>query len=60
MQHVTPNPSSMPSVMAHLHIQACFIMRPQLPTRISPLLVPRDIPRSTLASRISAATVAFA
>jgi hypothetical protein len=44
MQHVGTNPSSMPSVMAHLHIQARFIMRPQLLTRISPLPVGRVIP----------------
>jgi hypothetical protein len=45
MPHAGTNPSSMPSVMAPLHIQARFIMRPQLLTRISPLPTGRAIPR---------------
>src|SRR5262249_51065183 len=43
MPHARANPGLRPCVMAPLHIQARFIIRPQLLTRISPLPTGRAV-----------------
>jgi hypothetical protein len=43
MQQASTTPSSKPSVITRLRAQAHFLLRPQLPTRLSPLRARGDI-----------------
>jgi hypothetical protein len=43
MQQASATPSSTPSVITRLRAQAPFLLRPQPPTRLSPLRARRDI-----------------